>query len=374
VKIPFIDLSRQTALVKTAALRRWEQSVDASELVGGASVLELEAELGKRLGVAHVVTCASGTDALRIGLQTLGVGPGSRVALPALTFWATYEAVAQLGATAVLVDVDAEDLQLDLDELALAFDEFAVDAVVQVHLMGWASARLQELRRFCAEREIALLEDGAQAFGVELGGRSVYAGAPLSTLSFFPAKVLGGCMDGGAILTDDAERAERARRLCNHGRSAHFAHAEVGWSSRLGALGAGWLLEMLAQSDAILAERRRLHDRWLELLAGESGSIRMHRAPAGVTGNGYLSVCELVSRDPDRLAAELTATGVGTGRVYPATIDMQPPARRAPRVSGLERAHAFCRRVIDLPLFYGMTEDELALAHESFVRLLRSSR
>ncbi|MCC6528311.1 MAG: aminotransferase class I/II-fold pyridoxal phosphate-dependent enzyme [Polyangiaceae bacterium] len=371
MKVPFIDLKRVAGLVHAQALEAWQRVAERTEFVGGPTVGALEAALAGKLGVRHAIGCSSGTDAILIGLQALGVGPGSKVALPDLTFWATYEAVAQLGATPVLVDVD-EDLQLDLDELRRAHDAHRLDAVVLVHLMGWASARLGEIRAFCQERGLALVEDGAQAYGVEVAGAPVFAGARLSTLSFYPAKVIGGCMDGGAILTDDEALAGLVRKLCNHGRATHYSYSHVGWNSRMGGLQAAWLLAMLGHADEIVRTRRADEARFRERLAEVAPLARAYGPPAGVAGNGYLSVFALERAEHEAVARRLGELGVGVGRVYPETLSQQEPARQAPRASDLERSRDFCRRVVDLPLFYGMTAEEHAHVCQSFATVLRA--
>ncbi|MBI4706165.1 MAG: aminotransferase class I/II-fold pyridoxal phosphate-dependent enzyme [Deltaproteobacteria bacterium] len=372
MKVPFIDLKPVATLAGAPALAAWERAVQGTEFVGGPSVAALETELGRRLGARHVVACSSGTDALVVGLQALGIGPGSKVALPNLTFWATYEAVAQLGATPVLVDADAEDLQMDYGDFCRAFERFRFDAAILVHLMGWASPRLGEFRRFCAQAGVALLEDGAQSFGVEVDGESVYQGARMSTLSFYPAKVLGGCMDGGAILTDDVALGELARTLCNHGRAAHYAHARVGWNSRMGGLQAAWLLEMLRHMDQVLVRRRELERAHRERLADLAGLVQTFAPPAGVVGNGYLCVCTLRRHEPAPLAAKLGAAGVGVGRVYPETVAEQPPAREALRQGELARSRRFCAKVMNLPLYFGMGAAELDHVHQQLGAVLRA--
>src|SRR5213075_1096267 len=130
-------------------LPAWADCLEKCELVGGPRVTALEKKLGGVLGVPRVVSCANGTDALIVGLQALGVKRGSKVALPNLTFWATFEAVAALGATPVLVDVDPDDLQMSLAELKSAHEAHRFDAAMLVHLYGWASAQLREIRAFC---------------------------------------------------------------------------------------------------------------------------------------------------------------------------------------------------------------------------------
>jgi UDP-2-acetamido-2-deoxy-ribo-hexuluronate aminotransferase len=233
--VPFIDLSRLVARVRDDVLPLFAECIDKCEFVGGPRVGALEKRLAGLLEVPRVVSCANGTDALIVGLQALGIKPGAKVALPNLTFWATFEAIAQLGATPVLLDVDPDDLQLSLDALRAAHDVHRFDAAILVHLFGWTSARLLEIRAFCKERGIALLEDGAQCIGVEALGEPILARASVGTLSFYPAKVVGGAMDGGAITLQTETDEALVRSLCNHGRSDHYAYAHVGWNSRMGS-------------------------------------------------------------------------------------------------------------------------------------------
>src|SRR5262245_46039771 len=195
--IPFIDLHPMTRLVADAVAPRWAHVLESCELVGGAGVQQLERELARYCGTRAAVACANGTDALLLALQAAGVKPGMHVALPNLTFWATFEAVAQLGAIPVLIDISPDDLQLDLGELQRAHERFRFQHAILVHLYGWASSQLSEIRTFSAGRDIRLIEDAAQAIGVVAGGRPLLADATLATLSFYPAKVIGGCMDGG---------------------------------------------------------------------------------------------------------------------------------------------------------------------------------
>ena len=360
--VPFIDLGPLVTRIREDVLRDWADCLDKREFVGGPRVAVLERSLGSALGVPRVVSCANGTDALIVGLQALGVKRGSKVALPNLTFWATFEAVAQLGATPVLVDIDAEDLQLDADDLARAHDSHRIDAVILVHLYGWTSARLREIRTFCKERGIALLEDGAQAFGVLASGEPVLASADIGTLSFYPAKVVGGAMDGGAITMQSAEHESFLRSICNHGRSEHYAYAHVGWNSRMGGLQAAFLARVLTELPAILEGRKRAAAWYRERLDGEKG-IRVYGPPAGVTENGYLNVITVEGKTGDEVVAALKGAGIGAARTYPAAMSDQPPAGRAGAIhhGELARSRRFCEAVVNLPLFYGIrTEDQEA--------------
>jgi UDP-2-acetamido-2-deoxy-ribo-hexuluronate aminotransferase len=369
MRVPFIDLSRLVRLVARDARADFADVLDECELVGGPRVARLESLVAAQLGMPHAVACSSGTHALVVALQALGVGPGTDVALPNLTFWATYEAVAQLGARAVLLDVDPDDLQMSFDAFRRAHDTHRFRAAILVHLFGWASARISEFRAFCAEREIALLEDAAQAYGVRVGDAPVLAGATIAAVSFYPAKVIGGAMDGGAVLMRSREHEAIVRSLCNHGRVAHYRHERVGWSSRMGGLQAAYLLRVCERADAIVAARAEAARDYRERLA-DLGGVRVFAPPPGVSDNGYLCVVTSATRDGESLAKALAEKGIGVARTYPETIDQQAPARAAAIAGDVRVSRAFCERVVNLPLFYGIEPFE----REAAVAALATSR
>lgn len=366
MSVPFIDLSRLVAQVREDVLRDFAECLDGCEFVGGPRVGALEDKLARALGVERVVSCANGTDALVVGLRALGVRRGMKVALPNLTFWATFEAVVQLGATPVLIDVDPDDLQLDLDELRAAHDAHRFDAAMLVHLYGWTSARLREIRAFCKERRVALLEDGAQCFGVEANGEPVLAGAEVATLSFYPAKVIGGAMDGGAVTMRGSEHEAFVRSICNHGRSAHYSYAHAGYNSRMGGLQAAFLSRVLDEVPAILESRRKAAAFYRAELASIPG-VRVYGPPTGVKENGYLNVLTVSGKGGQQLVDGLKAAGIGAARTYPEPMDAQPPAKEAGAIAhgDLRRSRAVCASVVNLPLFYGIREEECAAAVEA---------
>jgi len=358
VQVPFIDLSRLTQKVAADVHAEWRGCLDRCEFVGGPGVGRVEKTLSKILGVPRTVSCANGTDALIVGLQALGVKAGSKVAIPNLTFWATYEAVAVLGATPILVDIDPDDLQMSFEQLSKAHDAHRFDAAVLVHLYGWTSTRLAEIRAFCKERGVGLLEDGAQCFGVEVAGEPVLAKATVGTLSFYPAKVVGGAMDGGAVTLQSEEHEKLVRSLCNHGRADHYAYAHVGWNSRMGGVQAAFLSAVLDLVPDILSSRRRAAEHYRKALAGHA-KIRTYAPPAGVVENGYLNVLTVSGRGGQEIVDALKAKGIGAARTYPEPMDAQPPTKGVAIPFGsLEHSRALCKTVVNLPLFYGIREEE----------------
>jgi UDP-2-acetamido-2-deoxy-ribo-hexuluronate aminotransferase len=379
--VPFIDLGPVVELVSKASSRQTSAPftfldvLKRHEFIGKESVTKLEARLREQLGVKHAVVVANGTDALVLALRARGVGKGHIVAVPNLTFWATYEAVVTVGATPMLFDVDEDDLQLSFEQLTSS--KRLVKAVVLVHLFGWASAKLNDFREWCKHRDIALIEDGAQAFGVEFDGRSVFADASLATLSFHPAKVIGGIGDGGAVLTNDTRAAEYVRLLANHARTEHYTHAFVGGNSRMSGIEAAWLLRVLDVSGEIISNRRDALARYVTSCMDQE-NFKLVRPPQSITGNGYLAVVKTQPRVDTSaglgrvVALKFADRHIGCGRIYPTTIDGQPGERFAFRADDLEVSRSFVQDVVNLPLYYGVPLSHQETAWQALVEITKA--
>lgn len=330
-----------------------------AQFVGGSEVADLELRLQSYLGVAHAVTCANGTDALQLALRAADVGAGDVVLVPNLTFWATFEAVVNVGARPATVDADLRDGGVCLEAFEQALREAKPKAALVAHLYGWGSAHLIELRALCRRYGVILVEDSAQAFGVRFDGQSVFKDAHISTTSFYPAKVLGAAGDGGAVFSNDKALADKVRRLGNHGRTAHYGYGEVGWNSRLDALQAAFLNLSMDHIEARIASRLdavRFYQAHLP-----STGIQSMNAPSGYSENGYCNVCLVPDLEQKaRLEASLKAEGIGFGNIYPSVMSGQPGA--APYFAGHfggQAAERLCASVLNLPLFPYMTEAEL---------------
>lgn len=356
--VPFIDLKR----FESGFLDRWIEKVTAmsgtASFIGGPEVAKLEATLSERLGVSHTVSCANGTDALQLALRAMGVGAGDIVLVPDVTFWATFEAVVNVGASPVTVDVDMTDGGVDLAAFAKAIGDHAPKAAIIAHLYGWGSAQLKAIRQLCSERKVMLLEDGAQCYGVEFDGKPIYQEAYISTTSFYPAKVLGAAGDGGAVFTNDAALADKVRQLGNHGRTQHYGYGSVGWNSRMDSLQAAFVNLSLDYIEQRLASRRQSAEYYRQQLRGLP--LRVMEVPAGYLENGYCNVCHLEAPRRATLEAALNAEGIGFGNIYPGAMSAQPGAEgylRAAVSNGW--AAEYCSTVLNLPLFPYMTAAEL---------------
>ena len=356
--VPFIDLRR----FEPDFLDRWADKCHeisaATRFVGGPDVARIEQQLAEACSVESVVGCANGTDALQLALRGLGIGAGDRVLVPDATFWATFEAIVNCGATPITVDIDDRDLQMDFDLFQQAVDRFHPKAAILVHLYGWGSAHLEDFRDFCRERDLPLLEDAAQAYGVEWQGEPIFRGAQVASLSFYPAKVLGACGDAGAVLVNDADLSQRIRTLSNHGRTGHYDHGLVGWNSRLAGLDAAYLSLCLEYLPERLATRRQAAERYRQGLAGLD--LQTVAPPNSYRENGYLNVTLIAPERRPHVEAVLAKHSIGFGNTYPTAVSKQTGASGYLNDTvGGEKADLLARSVLNLPLFAHITEAEV---------------
>lgn len=356
--VPFIDLQR----FEEGFLDRWMEKCHEitrnTRFISGPEGTKLEGWLRDESGVAEVVGCANGTDAIQLALRAAGVGAGDVVLIPDATFWATFEAVVNVGARPVTVDIDLEDLQMDFDLFRKAYEEYKPKAAILVNLYGWGSRKLDDYRTFARENKLPLIEDSAQAYGVTWKGASIYRDAWMSTVSFYPAKVLGSCGDAGAVYCSTKELADSVRKLSNHGRTSHYGYGMIGWNSRMGGFDAAFLNLAHEYTEERIASRQRSAEWYRRELAALD--IRTVAPPAGYVENGYLNV---TLHDPavrPAIEAVLKEHGIGFGNVYPGSMSTQPGAEGfiAGRVGG-ENADWLGRAVLNLPLFAYMKDSEL---------------
>jgi len=354
--IPFIDLTRQHRALRDEIARALARVVDSSQFVLGAEGRALEADLAALHGVRHGVGVASGTDALRLTLAALGIGPGDDVITPAFSFVASASTITMAGARPVFADVDPATFALDPVAVECALTP-RTRAIVAVHLYGHA-APLERLQALARARGVALIEDAAQAVGATYAGRPIGGWGDAACLSFYPTKNLGGLGDGGMVLTDREDLAERLRRLRHHGDVARYQHVELGYCSRLDELQAAALRVKLARLAAWTDARRRIAERYHAILAGLPLTLPVERAPARHVY--YLYTIRHAQRDA--LAKTLADLGVGTAVHYPLPVPGQGlfgGAEARPSEAGWPEAWRASREVLSLPCYPELRDDEI---------------
>lgn len=238
-RIPQNDIQAENALLWTEIVTAVEEVLQSGQFILGAQVEAFEEEVAAFLGVKYAVGVSSGTDALIIALHSLGIGPGDEVITTPFTFFATAEAISRVGANPVFVDIDSRTFNLNPDMVPKAITS-RTKAILPVHLYGQA-VDLAPLLEIAASYGLKVIEDVAQAFGGEYGGKKLGTFGDVGCFSFFPTKRLGGVGDGGLIATDSADTAELARLLRVHGSPRKYFHTRLGYNARLDELQAAVL-------------------------------------------------------------------------------------------------------------------------------------
>jgi UDP-N-acetyl-3-dehydro-alpha-D-glucosamine 3-aminotranferase len=320
--VPLFDTATPLAPLRATIMERVAGVVSSGQFILGPEVRAFEAELADHLGVRHVIGVANGTDALVIALRALGVKPGDDVVLPSLTFYATAEAVADIGARPVFCDVDRGTRNVTVDTVTAALTP-ATTAVIAVDLFG-VPAPVPELR---AELKLPVLEDAAQAAGASLRNRRAGALGDAATLSFYPSKNLPCFGDGGAIATDDDAIAEMARALAFHGSHDKETFTYVGYNSRLDELQAAILRVLLPELDGWCDGRRAGADAYLA--AGLAEHVTVPVVPQGALPAWHLYA--VTHPHADALLRALADAGVEARGYYRVPLHRQ--AAMAPFVS-----------------------------------------
>jgi dTDP-4-amino-4,6-dideoxygalactose transaminase len=344
--IPLLDLPTQYAPLAGAHARAIRRVLESAQFILGPEVAAFEDEIAAHLGVEHAVGVASGTDALVLALRALDIGPGDEVIVPSYTFFATAEAVLNVGATPVLVDIDAATYNVNVDAVEAAISP-RTRAVIPVHLFG-LPADMTALGRVLAGREIKVIEDNAQAMGATHRGRYTGTFGDAAALSFFPSKNLGAFGDGGMVITHDTATADRLRMLRTHGWRKKYHPEIVAYNSRLDALQAAVLRINLQHVEGWNDARRAAAGRYREYLADLPVSLPVE--PDGDRHVYHLYVIRTPHRD--EVAAYLSSADIGCGVYYPVPLHRVGPCLPyAPPPETLPAAEAASAETLAIPLF-----------------------
>jgi dTDP-4-amino-4,6-dideoxygalactose transaminase len=352
--VPFIDLNAQRQRLGTSIDEAVTRVLNHCQFINGPEVARLEAELAKYCGAKHVISCASGTDALMMVLMAKKIGPGDAVLCPSFTFCATGEAVALVGASPVFVEVDEVTFNISPESVqrgiaAARKAGLKPRAIIPVDLFG-QPADLDAINAIAEAEGLFVLEDAAQAFGATYKGKRIGTSALATTTSFFPAKPLGCFGDGGAIFTDDDQLAEDLRSIRIHGQgSDKYDNVRLGITGRLDTIQAAVLLEKLKIFDDEIAARNKVADRYARSLGN------LVTVPRVAEGNTSIWACYVIrlpkGTDRDAFANALKAQGVPTAIYYAKSMHMQTAYKDYPVVDGgLPVCEALSADVISLPV------------------------
>lgn len=356
-QVPQIDLAAQYQDCEAELKAALDAVLREAAFVKGRFVREFEDAFAAYCGTRFCLGVANGTDALALALRAAGVGEGDTVVTVPFTFAATAEAICHVGARPAFVDIDARTYTIDPAALEAFLSQCGpVKAILPVHLFG-QPANMDRIQNLAARYGAVVIEDACQAHGACWKGKRVGSFGALACFSFYPTKNLGGIGDGGAIVTDDAELAQKVRLLADHGQTRKYEHAFVGWNSRLDGVQAAALTVKLKRLDEWNARRRRWAALYRQLLKDTSILLPMEDADAFHVYHLF------VIRTPrrDALAEFLQQRGVTTALHYPQPLHLQPafsPLGYAP--GDFPHAEICARECLSLPLHPHLTEEQVA--------------
>lgn len=360
MNVPMLDLKEQYQGLREEILATLDDVMSSSRFILGDNVKKLEEDVAVYSNVKHGIGVGNGSDAIHIALQAAGVGAGDEVITTAFTFFATGGAIVRAGATPVYVDIDPITFNIDPAKIEAAVTE-KTKAILPVHLYG-QMADMHAIAEVAKKYNLAIIEDAAQAIGAKFQGHSVGELGTAATYSFFPTKNLGAYGDGGMIVTNDDEVAEKSRVIRVHGSKPKYYHSVLGYNSRLDELQAAVLNIKFPHLNKWSELRREKAATYTQLLEEALGGVVV--TPKEVEGN-YHVFHQYTLRVPNRdeLQAYLKEQGVATMVYYPLPLHVQPVFKELGYKEGdLPEAEKAAKEALSLPMF-----PELKLEQQEYV-------
>ncbi len=352
--IPLNDLKAEYASIQPEMDAAIQRVISNTSFILGKEVAEFEKNFASFCQASHCVGVDSGTAALHLALLILGIQPGDEVVTTTHTFIATAEVISVIGARPVFVDIDPRTYNLDPQQLERAITP-RTRAIIPVHLYG-QPAEMDAILDIARRHNLPVIEDAAQAHGAEYRGRRAGTMGDIACFSFYPGKNLGAYGDGGALVTNNAEYAARAKMLRDHGRTDKYAHQIVGYGYRLDALQAAILGAKLPHLDAWNARRREVAACYDQLL--KDADVVTPYVPPDISP--VFHVYCIRHKNRDALRAHLKECGVDTGIHYPIPLHLQPVYQSLGYKAGdFPNAEKAANEILSLPIYPAMTEAQI---------------
>jgi len=365
--VPFLDLKSLHKGLKPQLMEAISGIIDEAGFIGGPWLDKFEAQFSELAGSRRTVGVSSGTSALRLGLRAAGIKPGDSVITVPNTFIATTEAISQIGAKFVFVDVEPDTCLMDPNLLDRALDQSGAKAVLPVHLYGQC-ADMDAINTVAAHHGAVVLEDAAQAHGATYKGRAAGSLGIAAAFSFYPGKNLGAGGDGGAVTTNDEALAQTVAMLRDHGQKAKLVHELEGDNARLDAIQAAFLSIKLEHLENWNQDRRVIAEHYDRAFKNLERLTPVVIASHNVSSH-HLYVIHVEQRDV--LRDSLAKRGIMTGLHYPLPLHLQPCYQSlGGQKDDYPNAERSANTLLSLPIFPGMTMDQANRVIEAVLELV----
>lgn len=365
MSIPIADLKAQYLSIKDEIDAAVQRVIESTQFILGPEVDAFEKEMAAYCGVGHAVGVASGTEALQLALLACGITPGDEIISTPFTFIATAETITQCGAVPVFVDIEPQTYNIN-PILIEAKITAKTKAILPVHLYG-QSADMDPIMNIAKKYNLKLIEDCAQALGAGYKGKKVGSFGNAGCLSFFPSKVLGAYGDGGMVVTNDSQIADKLKMLRNHGTKQKYYHMIPGFNSRLDALQAAILRIKLKYLDKWIKLRREKAALYAKYLKNIPGLETPQDSPGCYHCYNYYTV-RLVDKklNRDALQKHLTSHGISSMVYYPVALHLQTVYINLGYKKGdFPQSEKAQDEVLSLPLYPEVTEEQIVQIAEA---------
>ena len=358
--IKMVDLSRQYLCLKGEIDQAVQDVFQSAEFINGSQVKTFCESLSSYMDTPHVIPCGNGTDALRIALQALNIGQESDVILPAFTYIAPIEAVAAVGASPIVVDVDPDTFNINPELIESAITA-KTKAIIVVHLFG-QSCDMEAIQKIATKYKLVVIEDNAQSLGASYTfsdgcSRNLGTIGNIGITSFFPTKPLACYGDGGAVFTSDRGLAEHIRLLANHGQTEKYHHKIIGSNSRLDTVQAAILNVKIKYIDGFSERRRQLAKQYDKSL-NDFPEIIIPRKTQYSTHVYHQYTIKVQNGKRDELKAYLAENGIQSMVYYPIPVHEQEAYKWiARRPNSMNVSEHLCTEVLSLPIHSDMTDE-----------------
>ena len=353
-RVPYLDLEAQYNGIRTEVLAALEEICESGRFAQGPATSDFEEKFAAYCGVDHCVSLNSGTSALHLALRCLDIEPGDEVITVAMTFIGTAWAISYVGATPVFVDTDPARRTMCPTNLEAAITP-RTKAIIPVHLYGMP-AEMDHIKLIAERHGLPIIEDAAQAHGARYRGKRVGQFGKIACFSFYPSKNLGAYGEGGALVTNDASIAQRARSLRDHAQSQKYLHDEIGYNYRMDSFQAAVLAIKLRRLDAWNAARADRAAYYTDLLANSSYKLPTHLSDSECVWHCYV----IGAPERDRVRSVLHEAGIETGVHYPVPVHLQKVyAHLGYRPGNLPITERLCEHCLSLPIYPELSKEKI---------------